>query len=108
MAARLARFDKRLAAAEERVRAVSARFAAAGYDLSAEGFDLVAYFGDVAEAEAEIAAVFAAARATVCVGGVAWSALYDAEQVHAERAAEAREWLARHESRAGSVPERAA
>ncbi|WP_158853165.1 hypothetical protein [Saccharothrix deserti] len=109
MAKTLKSFDGRLAAAEDRLRKVRRRLAAVDYDLNADGFDQEAYYRDLIDAETEVAAVFAEARTVVRAGSVAWSALYDAEKVHADYADELRRRLTRHESvAAGSMSKRVA
>lgn len=87
-------FDARFGAAEARLRGVRDRFAAVGFDLYAEGFDRVAYYRDVVGAETALAEVFAQARMSVRVGGIVWSALYDAERLHLDMADEYRRLLA--------------
>lgn len=87
-------FDAEFAAADARLREVRVRVAAVGFDLYAEGFDRVAYFRDVIEAETALARVFAAARQSLRVVDIVWSALYDAERVHLGIAEERRRQLA--------------
>ncbi|GAA3891019.1 hypothetical protein GCM10022243_64900 [Saccharothrix violaceirubra] len=90
----LQNFDARFRAAEDRLRGARDRFAAAGFELYAEGFDRMAYYRDVVGAETALAEVFAEARMSVRVGGVVWSALYDAERLHRNYADECRRLLA--------------
>ncbi|GAA3621439.1 hypothetical protein GCM10022267_04520 [Lentzea roselyniae] len=85
MARTLRSFDASLRAAEQRLRDVYA-----GRPTGDEAQAWAAYFTALADAKSALADVFEAAREVVKPGGIAWSALYDAEKANRYEAEENR------------------
>lgn len=85
MARTLGSFDATLRAAEQRVR--DQRATRPTGDQAQEWAD---YFTAQADAYSALADVFQAAQAVVRPGGIAWSALYDAEKKYRDWADECR------------------